>query len=205
MKNLKKDYEEIYNRILTVVAGPLEKYVIEIMAEIRRIDRISVRAKEPKRFLEKARRKENGVNKYSNPLSQIQDQLGARIIVFYRNDVDIVARQVKRYFREIEERSIVPDSEWKFGYFGKHMILALPKDVIPKRISVDDAPRFFELQIRTLFQHAWSEANHDLGYKPYAKLEKDDGRKLAFTAAQAWGADEIFAQLLSKPPRRHKK
>jgi putative GTP pyrophosphokinase len=60
-------------------------------------------------------------------------------------------------------------------------------------------PKVLELQIKTLFQHAWSEANHDLGYKPDLQpLDPDDERKLAFTAAQAWGADQIFDELYRK-------
>ena len=48
-------------------------------------------------------------------------------------------------------------------------------------------PKFFELQIKTLFQHAWSEAEHDLGYKEDKHLNLDQKRRLAFTSAQAWG------------------
>jgi putative GTP pyrophosphokinase len=47
--------------------------------------------------------------------------------------------------------------------------------------------------------HVWSEANHDLGYKQIADaapLPPDATRRLAFTAAQAWGADRIFDELL---------
>ena len=50
--------------------------------------------------------------------------------------------------------------------------------------------------MKTLFQHAWSEANHDLGYKPgSAPLTSDAKRRLDIPAAQAWGADRIFDEL----------
>ena len=82
--------------------------------------------------------------------------------------------------------------------FRLHLILALSGDAVAEGIALADPPRFFELQIRTLFQHAWSEANHDLGYKPDTPLCSDQTRQLAFTAAQAWGADHIFNELHRK-------
>ncbi|WP_244619298.1 hypothetical protein [Rhizobium sp. 18055] len=60
----------------------------------------------------------------------------------------------------------------------------------------DLVPNFFEIQVKTLFQHAWSEANHDLGYKPESdRLTSDQNRLLAFASAQAWGADRAFDEL----------
>jgi ppGpp synthetase/RelA/SpoT-type nucleotidyltranferase len=47
-------------------------------------------------------------------------------------------------------------------------------------------PQFFELQVKTLFQHAWSEAEHDLAYKPSEPITPHQQRQIAFTAAQAW-------------------
>jgi ppGpp synthetase/RelA/SpoT-type nucleotidyltranferase len=74
-----------------------------------------------------------------------------------------------------------------------HYILLMPTELIDSDVPNPIVPEFFELQIKTVFQHAWSEANHDLGYKPGSKpLASDEKRKLAFTAAQAWGADQIF-------------
>jgi ppGpp synthetase/RelA/SpoT-type nucleotidyltranferase len=72
----------------------------------------------------------------------------------------------------------------------------LPTDVIERDMDQNLLPSFFELQIKTLFQHAWSEADHDLGYKPGEKpLTTEQNRLVAFTSAQAWGADHIFDQL----------
>ena len=130
-----------------------------------------------------------------NPLTEIQDQLGAQVTVFYLQTVDAVSETLESFFSPIEERSLVPDSHWEFGYFGKHYVMALPGDVVPREIDVGEAPRFFELQIKTLFQHAWSEANHDLGYKGVTELNGEQQRRLAFASAQAWGADEAFALL----------
>ena len=111
------------------------------------------------------------------------------------NDVDEVAEVAQRYFHHIERQDIVPDSESEFSYFGKHYIMVLPSDIFDDQIKAKDAPAFFELQIKTLFQHAWAEANHNLGYKPDYSLSSLDKRKIAFSSAQAWGADMIFDEL----------
>jgi putative GTP pyrophosphokinase len=89
----------------------------------------------------------------------------------------------------------VPESENEFGYEGRHFILFVPQDVVDESVGADESLEFFELQIKTLFQHAWSEAEHDLGYKPLSTLTSEQKRRLAFTAAQAWGADLIFDEL----------
>jgi putative GTP pyrophosphokinase len=196
MIELERTYRQNLANALIPIAKALEQQLHVDLASEPRIDRITARAKSPDRFLAKAQTTKGGVPKYSEPLRQIQDQIGARIITFYQSDVDRVSNAVLRYYRSVESRDVVPDSEWKFGYFGRHYILVLPSDVIPQGIDTSVVPDFFELQIKTLFQHAWSEANHDLGYKPGAvPLSASEERQLAFTSAQAWGADHIFDEL----------
>jgi putative GTP pyrophosphokinase len=196
MTDLERKYRLRFDSTLNAVAAALEQQLRDYLAGERHIDRITARAKSIGRFLAKADASENGVRKYSEPLRQIQDQIGVRIVAFYLSDVRHVATIIERYFRPIEHRDLVPDSEWEFGYFGRHYILLVPSDAIDSSIDRSLVPDFFELQIKTLFQHAWSEANHDLGYKPgVAPLSADAKRRLAFASAQAWGADRVFEEL----------
>lgn len=191
--NLGESYKSLYNSVLRRLASDLEKYIASLFEETERIDAISARAKSPDRFIGKAQKLDsNGMLKYDDPLNQIQDQIGARITVFYLSDVDICRRTIERYFSFIEKQSKQPERQAEFGYFGEHMILNIPDDVTPDEYN---GPKFFELQIKTLFQHAWSEAHHDLGYKAPRKLTALEERQVAFSAAQAWGADQIFLQL----------
>ncbi len=196
---LLRRYTALYREVLIPVASQLEQLIRGYLEGTPRIDRVSARAKAPESFMAKARKSgEGGKSKYPAPLEQLQDQLGARVIVLYKRDVDIVSEVVKRYFRHIEARVIVPESDWTFGYFGTHFVLSLPHDAVPPHIEVERAPSFFELQIKTLWEHAWSEAGHDLGYKPPDQLTDDQQRRLAFTAAQAWGADRTFQELFEE-------
>lgn len=192
---IETQYRARYPR-LVLAAAAIEQQLRGYLEGTSHVDRVSARAKSVDRFVAKATKIEDGSPKYSDPLSQIQDQIGARIVSFYLSDVEAISLIIEKYYRPIESKALVPDSEWEFGYFGKHFILLMPTDVIDDGDEEKPMPEFFELQIKTLFQHAWSEANHDLGYKPGTKpLTVDEKRQLAFTAAQAWGADRIFEEL----------
>lgn len=191
---LESQYRSRYERVLLPLSSRLDSYLRDVVKSYPRLDRVSARAKAVDRFLEKAARQEGGKRKYTDPLNQIQDQLGARVVTFYLSDVKRISARIEEYFGSIEVQNVVPDSPREFGYEGKHYILFIPPDV---RIASKDeeCPTFFELQIKTLFQHAWGEADHDLIYKPSGTLTSDQRRRVAFTAAQAWGADRIFEEL----------
>jgi putative GTP pyrophosphokinase len=195
-EEIKQEYLERYSKALVPAAGVLEAFIREHMAGVPRIDRIGVRAKAVSRFVEKALKEdEQGNPRYGDPLNQIQDQLGARIVTFYLSDVIRVADQVKKYLKFVEAKQIVPDSESEFGYFGQHFIVLIPSDVTEALPRPDLMPTFFELQVKTLYQHAWAEANHDLAYKPSQPLTIEQKRSVAYTAAQSWGADRMFEEL----------
>jgi ppGpp synthetase/RelA/SpoT-type nucleotidyltranferase len=195
MTSLKETYTLRRAEVLVPLAARIEDHLKNLLATFGRIDRISARAKSVDRFLGKAAKLEDGKLKYEDPLNQIQDQVGARIVTFYPSDVERVRLEIEKYFKYIESQRIVPESEKEFGYEGRHFILFVPEDLIDDTVNREESVELFELQIKTLFQHAWSEAEHDLGYKPSVKLTSDQNRRLAFTAAQAWGADQIFDEM----------
>lgn len=196
VKVLSDQYEERHRDALVPAAKALEVLISDILKGQPRIDRVSARAKAPGSFLKKADATVGSKKKYKKPLLEIQDQIGARIVTFFRSDVERIDAIIKQYFTSIESKDLVPESEWEFGYFGRHHVLILPSDVKSDAIPSDYLPDCFELQIKTLFQHAWSEANHDVGYKPGLQpMSAEDNRKLAYTSAQAWGADHMFDEL----------
>lgn len=195
-EELLAEYTNRYDQILLPLAAALMTHLQDSLRGIERIDLISARAKSPLRFVVKAMKAmDDGGAKYDQPFEQIQDLVGARVIVFYKQDVDVVSEVIHRYYKPIEQRELIPERESEFGYFGKHFILAFPEELFEDDADRTRSPVFFELQVKTLFQHAWSEAGHDLSYKPNVELSKLQKRLVALTAAQAWGADQQFAQL----------
>jgi ppGpp synthetase/RelA/SpoT-type nucleotidyltranferase len=197
------NYLEIYQKSypkIQVCSQSIKENIRELLANrgVGRIDQLTGRAKSVERFGLKAQKRANdGSYKYKEPLIEIQDQIGVRIITFYLNDVDVIAKIIHDNYEPIEVLDKHPDSYDAFSYEGKHFILFIPDEV--KNCEEEGyMPSFFELQIKTMFQHAWAESEHDLNYKTENELSIDDKRLIALTAAQAWGADNVFKQLTEK-------
>lgn len=210
-EEIEREYEarlETYNKCL----GFFEEMVKECYDELKekksvKIDQdCSFCIKEKKSFVNKALKPKldsntnkpmEGTLKYENPFVDIQDVIRARIVVYYLSDVDKIAMCIKESLGGIEDNDFVNfDDYQKFGYQGRHLIVNINKALIPDSLGIDKEliPNFFELQIKTLFQHAWSQAEHDLRYKEDKEhpLSFEQKRMLAFAAAQAWGTDKIF-------------
>lgn len=200
MSQVKALYEKRYGNVLVPLARNLNAYLSDVFSDTVRIDRISARPKSVDRFVAKAFSKlDDGSDKYKEPLEQIQDQIGARITVLFRQDVDSVAKTAAAHLRYVESKEIEPEAEYEFSYFGRHFVSLIPDDVLDDKWEKSLIPGFFELQIKTVFQHAWSEASHDVGYKPLlGELSRHDKRALAFASAQAWGADNAFAEIFDR-------
>ena len=198
--NKTTDLSVVYKKrvpILNKIAKEIKQQLRDILHDIPRVDLISTRVKEASRFVEKANNVDldSGEPRYKYPLDEIQDQIGARIVVFYKRDVDPVVEKILAEIRPVEDRKIESSVPEHFEYEARHFVCFIPHDIYENYKPPID---FFELQVSTLFQHAWAQANHDLGYKPFGKLAYDDRRRIAWVAAQAWGADEIFNELWNR-------
>lgn len=192
----RRRYLERYET-LQDASSRIKRDLIDHMHTQPRIDKIDSRAKSPERFFEKCERREDDKPKYADPLEEIQDQVGARIVTYYLADVERLANAVKTYYGHVEDQQIEPQNASEFSYMGRHFVLFIPDEIRTSELR-SLLPPFFELQIKTLFQHAWSEAEHDLNYKAVTDLSVDDKRLVAFSAAQAWGADREFDSLFRR-------
>ncbi len=200
MKNSSNDLRDTYMSIyptLEKIALALEDQLNAILKNIPHIDRISCRVKGIESFLAKAGKlRPDGSPKYEVPMKEIQDMIGARVVVYYKTDMPSIKEIIKSHFIRVEETKVEPDDVSKFGYEGFHMVCFIPNTIFSSR-EYPDVNDFFELQIKTLYQHAWSQSNHGLGYKPGAELSAEDQRMLALIAAQSWGADKVLSELVT--------
>jgi ppGpp synthetase/RelA/SpoT-type nucleotidyltranferase len=173
--------------------------------DILEVDSVSVRVKRPKSFLKKVAEKGH---KYTEPLAEIEDQVAARVMVVFKHDVQPACDLVLREFRVSEKSFHHPEPIDAFGYETEHMILVIPewmKKSLPDWFSHELMPTTFEMQVRTLAQHAWAEPQHNFGYKSFDDLSEEQKRILAALAANAWSMDlEMHRLWLDLSPRAPK-
>lgn len=156
------------------------------------IDRISFRVKDPESFVKKVTdRGEKPA--YEDPLAEVEDQIGGRIIVLFKHDIQPMVNRLLTAFNPYELKHHTPQWDAEFGYESTHLVCRIPP--IRRPTSWDAAgsmPEAFELQVRTVFMHAYAQPNHDLGYKARSTLSRQEKRRLGWVAASAWGADEAL-------------
>ncbi len=125
-------------------------------------------------------------SKYAS-LADITDIVGVRVITFYIDDVDKVASAVERLFKVDWENSVDKRKIHEidsFGYMSLHYIC-----------SMDGFPYRFEIQMRTVLQHAWANMNHDTGYKSGVEIPLEYRRSLSRLSGLLELADEQFSEI----------
>ncbi len=179
---------------LRELSARLQAKTSEALDGIRHIDRISFRVKDHNSFIKKAKH-----SAYTNPLTEIEDQVAGRVLTFFRDDIPIVRDRLTEWFGAVEHETKEPAGPAEFGYESDHFIFVIAEQWKPSSwADFEDMPATFEFQVRTLFMHAWSEPQHDLGYKPGAPLDRQTTRELAWIAASAWGADRTLNEVAGR-------
>ena len=112
-------------------------------------------------------------------LEDITDILGCRIICFLSDEIDKIGKKIEEKFvidweNSSDKRALIKEDA--FGYLSLHYICSLPfGDKWPDEIC----GKKFEVQIRTILQHAWSAIHHDIGYKSDFGVPREINRQFA--------------------------
>lgn len=178
-------YAAILDTLLQTVSGKYAPTAI-----------VQTRAKSLSSFAEKIVRKN-----YSDPLQQMTDLCGARVITTTLGEVDRICDFINRHFiidkkKSIDKRSLLKVSE--FGYLSVHYIVSPKEKTV---LGIEFPEELFgkkaEIQIRTLLQHAWADISHDRLYKTAVKVPDSFGRDVFQVAALLENADKIFSRVAS--------
>lgn len=182
-------YEQLSKKVESIIQEIISDQKIPIHA-------IFSRAKDVESFSKKIEDP-----KYTDPSKQVTDLSGIRIITYVESDMVKIAKLLKSYF-EIDEKNSVDKSESlgvdRVGYRSMHYIAELPSD----RIRLPEYKKFknlfFEIQIRTILQHAWAEIEHDKDYKFSGELPVNLKRRFKVLAGVLELADREFNQIATE-------
>jgi putative GTP pyrophosphokinase len=169
--------------------------ILQSVLKANSIDYLTItgRTKDRSGALEKIKRKG-----YGDPAHQLTDLSGVRVVLFSESDVRNVSDLMSRTFSVDHDNSLNQDDLLKTnqtGYRSVHFVcdLGSARDALPEFSGL--AKLRFEIQLRTVLQHAWAELSHDRNYKFGGKLPKDLERRLYLYAGLLEIADKGFDEL----------
>lgn len=147
------------------------------------------RAKSVASFATKATREQDGRAVFTDPMRQITDQIGLRVITYVQRDVAAVADLLADQLTVLDDRDMGEQtaSEGRFGYASRHLLVSHP--------SLGDRPA--QVQVRTVLQHAWAEFEHDVRYKGTVPSDQasDLDRRFTLAAGLLELADREFSTI----------
>jgi len=154
---------------------------------------LTARTKSLDSFRAKVQRK-----RYANPTKQVTDISGARIVVYVESDVHRVGKLLKSEFRVHPQRSPDKGEELgidKVGYRSKHFVCDLGDRIAISEDLRDYAGLLFEIQVRSILQHAWAE----IAWGPYklsGMLPTHIERELNLCAGRLESVDRDFTRIV---------
>ena len=182
-------------------AHRIERLIEELLKKGPDYVQVEARAKSVDSFVAKLARRPG---KYLDPLKDMHDLAGVRIICYYLSDVARVGSLIEDEFtvdsensRSREERSD-PD---RFGYESDHYVVSCSSDreALPEWNSYRGMRA--EIQVRTVLQHAWAAIDHKLAYKRGSEVPNELRRQLSRVSALLEVGDEQFEAARSASER----
>ena len=141
--------------------------------------------------------------KYNDPLRQITDLAGVRVITFFLDNIGEVDRIINREFAIIErlDKTRLLVEEERLGYQSVHYLVELKAN----RTALPEYARFAglraEVQLRTVLQHAWAEIEHDIQYKSVETIPTHVRRRFMALAGLLEIADREFQAVQQEDER----
>lgn len=162
-----RTYAEIQPELREVTAGFVA--LVTTLLDDAGINYLSVtgRAKSVASFAAKADRSVDGRPLYSDPLEEITDQIGVRVITYLHSDVAAVADLLGDQLLVLDDRDMGEETarQGRFGYASRHLLVAVDPTRSAPPAYEPLRRRRAQVQVRTILQHAWAEFEHAIRYK----------------------------------------
>jgi putative GTP pyrophosphokinase len=193
-----------YAEMQPALREPTQRYVelVRSLLDEAGINYLTVtgRTKSVASFAAKATRMVDGQPLYTDPLRQITDLIGVRVITYVHSDVSAVVDVFEDQLDLLDDRDLGEEtaSEGRFGYASRHLLVAVDDPAPP---SYEDLTgKRASIQVRTVLQHAWAEFEHDIRYKGTVPEEHapDLDRRFTLAAGLLELADQEFSSIRAR-------
>lgn len=160
-------------------------------------DHVTARVKEWRSLRSKSRKRRlDGTLMYPHPWQDIHDLIGVRVTTYHSTEIPRIIEALTEVFevRRSVDKTAQTRVSGSFGYGSHHLILRVPPARVAPVLQAY-AGREFEVQIRTVLQHAWAEFEHDIRYKRRGntgKLAPEVDRAFTLAAGLIELADQQF-------------
>lgn len=179
-----------HERLSVTVASLLENII-----RTNKIEYLNVtsRTKTLDGAIEKIQRKS-----YGTPRDQLTDLSGIRVVTYLETHVAQISKLVRELFQVDEANSLDRTDqlgEDKLGYRSTHFVCSLGNERggLPEYAELGDLK--FEIQLRTVLQHAWAELAHDRSFKFGAALPSKIQRKMNLYSGMLELVDAAFDEI----------
>jgi len=179
-------HERLTRHLQGVIHNILESDNIDFLS-------ISSRTKSYNSALKKLKRK-----KYSDPDSEFTDLTGLRVITFFSYQVDQIAKAIESSFQVDKENSMDKGKllgDDRVGYRSVHYVCTIGSERAQLKEFQGLENLKFEIQLRTVLQHAWAELSHDRSYKFAGELPSHIKRKLNLYSGMLEVVDDAFSSI----------
>ncbi|MCX5771093.1 MAG: RyR domain-containing protein [Candidatus Hydrogenedentes bacterium] len=177
-------------------AAALRAILERAAVKIAPLAMVQVRPKSISSFAEKALRKRA---KYHDPVHQLTDLCGARVITVLPHEVDSFCSFIRDQFAVDEDNTLDAGTRLgrtEFGYRSFHFVVRVKAPgILGVAIPAEIGQRKAEIQVRTVLQHAYAAVGHDRFYKNVIRIPDSLHRDAARLAALLEESEGLAARL----------
>jgi ppGpp synthetase/RelA/SpoT-type nucleotidyltranferase len=135
---------------------------------------------------------------YKNPARELTDLIGVRIITYYGDEVDTIVTRLREKLvinaaNSVDKRLGLGLQQ--FGYRSVHLIARLKPGPAFSEDQRFLQQHWFEIQVRSILEHAWAEIEHEVVYKSGILQPKASLRRFASIAGAIELLDTEFLAL----------
>ena len=189
-REVRERFDECAQAVRAVLRSVLDEERIKVQI-------VEARGKGVQSFGEKAEKAEEAdANRprYPEPVRDITDLAGVRVIVYLLDQLDQVNALIYREF-DVLEKGLPRGVLGGGGYQSTHYLVKFkaPRSELPEYERFCNLT--VEVQVRTVLQHGWAEIEHGIVYKPEVPVGKEIRTRLLEIAGALRMADREFQRV----------